>query len=183
MCEKENINEIIKEGLSSGVYNIKINKWNFDINLKIGTEDGLIVFLNGAIGDRSKVNLPLFQRNSWARDFSESVLNISDPTLYLDNSLRLGWYWGSMAAPLQDELSKLIFLIADSFGNRERKIILYGSSGGGFASLHLGAYMNSGVGVVAINPQTNILEYMPFAVENFLRVTCSGYGGIRKDEF
>lgn len=162
------IDDIDSEFEKSGVYSIRVDNWNFDVNLKKGN-GGLIVFLNGAVGDRMKVKLPLFQRSSWASDFSDSVLNISDPTLNKMKNLRLGWYWGTQGSPLIDEISKLIVKIASSLGVKQKDIVIYGSSGGGYAAIRIGAYLNSGVCVVAINPQTNILNYAEMPVVDFLK--------------
>ena len=55
----------------------------------------LIVMPNGAV-DRKKNQIPAFARWNWHTVFNSNVLSISDPALYLDENLPIGWFAGTI---------------------------------------------------------------------------------------
>lgn len=136
--------------------------------------DRLFVVLGGAVPDRAEVELPRFNRFSWAPDFPGSVLCIADPTLRLDDHIRLGWYFGRADADATTGLCDVTAAIASAIGLRREQIVSYGSSGGGFAAMQLAARLGDGATAIAINPQTDVLRYaQKGSVREFLTV-CTG---------
>jgi hypothetical protein len=131
--------------------------------------DTLFVMLNGAVGNRAKVVLPVFARWNWGKILGGHVLAICDPTLYLNDELRLGWFLGTAAANPYSTVAKAVQWAETRLGIAPHKVVFYGSSGGGFASLLAAAQRQVGR-VIAINPQTDIVAYHPPAVDRVARV-------------
>lgn len=120
--------------------------------------DTLTVMLHGAI-DRTRVDLPLFQRLRFQKSMDTgSILALSDPTLDLASDLRLGWYLGTENVDLPEVLAAIISNFVRSLS--ASKIVIVGGSGGGFAALQIAAHLRDAL-PVAMNPQTDLLNYSP----------------------
>lgn len=121
----------------------------------------LIVRFNGAI-DRSKVSLPYFGGLSSLLGRKESLLVFSDPAFDTNTELNLGWYLGELpdGSLIFDWINQIIDGYVDKWGIE--KVVLFGSSGGGFASLQVGL-RRDGARIVPMNPQTVLSNYFePF---------------------
>jgi hypothetical protein len=125
--------------------------------------DVLVVSFHGAT-NRQKIALPRFQSapNAGSR---AAYLSICDPTLYMNKALRLGWYSGSHTFPLRSILEELLSNTIARL--TPRRVIFFGSSGGGYAAL---LYAKSVTGAIAltINPHTNFLSYYSGHVNDYL---------------
>jgi pimeloyl-ACP methyl ester carboxylesterase len=144
-----------------------------DCRLKLHAgSDTLFVVLNGAV-DRKKHVLPVFARWNWGKVLGGHVLSICDPTLRLDAELRLGWFLGTRDANPFPTLTRVVGWAESNLGIAPDKVVFYGSSGGGFASILAAAQRPVGR-VVAINPQTDIVAYYPPAVKRVARVFSPG---------
>lgn len=119
----------------------------------------LYVLLRGAEGDRGRVPLPRFSRFSWRDAFGDTVVCIADPTLQLDADLRLGWYFGSREHDAIEQLAHIVVALCGVYRIAIEDVYAYGSSGGGFAALQLARRLGRGATAIAINPQTDVLEY------------------------
>ncbi|MGH7183774.1 MAG: hypothetical protein ACREJN_17610 [Nitrospiraceae bacterium] len=119
----------------------------------------LFVMLSAAI-DRTKQRLPVFNRWTWAQmgKFPGHVLCVADPTLDLHDEVKLGWYLGTDEQDASEELSQFIRRFAKALGIPEDKIVIWGSSGGGFAALAVTSHIEKAT-AVAINAQTDIFAY------------------------
>src|SRR5699024_10469415 len=118
--------------------------------------DILTVLFQGAV-DRAKMRLPIFLRWRYQLELGLGpTLAIADPTLDLSGAMRLGWYLGTEHDELTPHLATAIRRTAESLG--VRRVVLVGSSGGGFAALQVGS-MLPGALVVAMSPQTELREY------------------------
>lgn len=121
----------------------------------------LIVRFNGAI-DRSKVSLPYFAGLSSLVGREESLLVFSDPAFDTNADLTLGWYLGELpdGSLIFDWINRVIDEYVDKWGID--KVVLFGTSGGGFASLQVGM-RRVGARIVPMNPQTILANYFkPF---------------------
>lgn len=126
--------------------------------LKLLTDaDRLFVMLNGAV-NRTKQSLPVFARWNWGKVLSSHVLSVCDPTLFLDDDLRLGWFVGNLTMDPMHALRRTVETIRVSLGLDASRVAYYGSSGGGFAAMVAAAGLPFGR-AVAINPQTEITNY------------------------
>lgn len=117
--------------------------------------DILVVSLHGAL-NRKNTQLPRFERLATLLGTDYSALFVSDPSLYLDETLELAWFTGWEGYDLFPDLATLIRSAAEKVG--AKRIILSGSSGGGFASLQLAPLIQGSV-ALAFNPQTDIHSY------------------------
>ena len=140
-------------------FKIKVRSWEFPTLYYDGSNDYLFVMLSAAF-DRDKYSPPMFNRWIWAKEgvFPGSVMCIADPTIEYDNRITLGWYLGDNGSFVADELTILIEAAARLRGVPNNKIVIWGSSGGGFAALVLASKIADAT-AVAINPQTNVELY------------------------
>lgn len=115
----------------------------------------LVVSLHGAL-NRKTFRLPRFERLSSLAGVEASALFISDPSLFIDDTLELGWFTGWEGYNLFPVLAELIKRAADEVGASQ--IVISGSSGGGFASLQIASLIDHSV-ALAFNPQTDIHRY------------------------
>ncbi|WFP16714.1 glycosyltransferase family 2 protein [Citricoccus muralis] len=115
----------------------------------------LVVAFHGALTSGKK-ELPHFEWLRTLQNTEYSSLFVSDPTLYMSKGLNLAWYIGSESLDLRPILAQLVRKAAAATG--AKNIILTGSSGGGFASLQVGAYLPDSLSL-AYNPQTDVRRY------------------------
>lgn len=174
----ENLNAFKKAKLQDGRFVVELNKGRFEclfFNKK--SSDRLFILLSGARDPKTQ-GLPKFDRWSWYGKLPGSVLCISDPTLFLDTKrLRIGWYLGDEGHDWSMDLADLVKVCASLLNIPTKKIMAYGSSAGGFASLKLAAMLGDAT-AVAINPQTDALKYYEKAINLLLEV---GYSGVALD--
>lgn len=133
----------------------------------------LFILLSGRVY-RDKMQIPVFQRWSWARKFPGNCLYISDPSLWQDDDLGLAWYAGNTETDAIEGMSEIVGEIAEALGIDNTGIIAYGSSGGGFAAMRLATKMPE-IGVVTINPQVDVYNFYPKQVRKFLDVCFAGF--------
>lgn len=123
----------------------------------------LTVMFHGAT-DRARTKLPLFQRLRFQKTLDAGpTVCFSDPTLDLSSELRLGWYSGTENVPLADEIVAATRALAQSLDCTN--VVFQGGSGGGFAALQMGARF-PGSHVVALNPQTDVRQYLATFARN-----------------
>lgn len=139
---------------------LTVNSGPLVLPLALAPDPGevLTVLFHGAL-DRAKLRLPIFQRWRYQVELQAGpTLAIGDPTLDLSGSMRLGWYLGTESTDLVPWIAGSIQRIARALG--VSRIVLVGSSGGGFAALQVGAFLPRSV-VVAMSPQTDLRSYSP----------------------
>ena len=118
--------------------------------------DVLVVALHGAL-DRTRFTIPRFEWLTTVRSTGFSYLGFADPSLHLTRKLELSWFTGSSKQDLIPVLQSWVLAAATSFG--ASKVVITGSSGGGFASLQLARVVPGAVACV-FNPQTAINRYV-----------------------
>lgn len=144
--------------------------WSVDLGqlvpsayLHDGEGDILTVYFHGAT-DRTKFTMPRYERlRSMPKLGLGPVMFFSDPCLDLDSRMMLSWYVGTEDRDLHREIARMI----DAYARRRgiEKVLLVGNSGGGFAALQLGAYLE-GTRVVSFNPQIQVDRYVPRIAES-----------------
>jgi len=125
----------------------------------------LIVSFHGSLV-RSKFTLPRFEWRKSLRPFDAAQLFIADSTLHLSRSLALAWYIGNSEQDLSSDVAELIKEIAGAAGYE--RILLTGSSGGGFAALAISRQID-GSAAVCFSPQTRVGDYIGNVVKSFYR--------------
>jgi hypothetical protein len=155
------------------------------INTKVSTafypkvrSDALNVFFSGFV-NRKALALPVFRRWEWNGQAPGHALYISDPTLEACDDLGLGWYIGDRQHDCMEDIACLVRGVARTFGVSERKIVFYGSSGGGFAALRALRWFPQAA-AITINPQTRLTAFRALSLTNYL---ARFFGGISKDAF
>ena len=141
-----------------------------DIQVNDRGHDVTIVSLHGAV--TPEYRLPYMAGQSVTREVAANRIFISDPSLMLDPLLNLAWFAGSARLRLQLALPAIIErILADR--PEVKRLVFFGSSGGGFASLFYASRFPGSIAVVS-NPQTAIGRYVPAAVDNYVRVAFDG---------
>lgn len=118
--------------------------------------DVLVVSFHGAL-DRQRFTLPRFERLNSLKAYDVSSLYFADPALYLDSTLELAWFTGWGRFDLYPPLASWTVAAANAAG--AHRIILTGSSGGGFAALQVSSLIPNSL-AIPFNPQTAISAYL-----------------------
>lgn len=115
----------------------------------------LVVSFHGAL-DRKLFSIPRFERLRSLTKYRVNSLYFSDPSLHIDPSLELSWFTGWKNVNVHRDIAAWIAQSAEALGSE--RIVLTGSSGGGFAALMVGSYLPESV-VIAYSPQVDIRLY------------------------
>lgn len=140
-------------------YTLAGKTWKFPALFYPSDKKALFVLMPSAV-DRKRMSLPAFNRWTWAKEgvFPGNILCISDPTLELHDDLALGWCLGNSKSCATQELAGFVKALAQSMGIPNEKIVIYGSSAGGFAALALSSLIEGSI-AIAINAQTKAFSY------------------------
>lgn len=125
--------------------------------------DTTTVFFHPAV---VRAKFPVFIGGGVSEALPTNRIFISDPSLYLNDDLRLAWYAGSHR---QDKLQWAIRGMLRSLIPAGQRVVMFGASGGGFAALYYAAHF-PGATAVPINPQTNLANYTRGAVDLYGRL-------------
>lgn len=117
--------------------------------------DVLVVHLHGSI-ERQHYELPRFERLSSLQEVDANLLLLADPTLLLDDQLRIGWYLGREGEDATARLAALVRRVAAQLG--VARIVLAGSSAGGFGAIALAPRI-PGALAVAFSPQVHVRRF------------------------
>src|SRR5690554_6790937 len=84
---------------------------------------------------------PFFSFSGIASEIRIPLISFSDPSLMLNADLRLGWHLGNYLIPdYKDKVARFLDALSVSL---DKKIILAGGSGGGFAALNISNLMDN----------------------------------------
>lgn len=129
----------------------------------------VLVCFNGAVTSRLGTSAPFFSGIGISGKTSTPVISVADPTLDISHDINLGWYAG------HDGFQNLPLCIAkllDDFSELTgARLVLFGGSGGGFASLQIiNLLKTANASAFVWNPQTAISKYNPASVRCFLQI-------------
>jgi|GEM_PF-2926513 len=150
-----------------------------DVNNNHRGFDATVVFFNAAIAASAaeSMRFPVFTGSGVSRNLAANRIFVNDPSLYVDDSLLLGWYAGNRLQPdLQDVIARIVRLITRQHG--VRRTVLFGASGGGFAAIETASRLTGSI-AVPVNPQTSISRYWSTAV----RAYTTGAWGVDAEEY
>lgn len=153
------INNIIIQ--TDTMYVLRVIKDNIPYEYLINRKnnsDKLIIFNNGAI-EGGNVNVPVFQRHSWANNIKTSSIFCMDPTLYIDSYLQVGWGVGKNENYYLENSSLILKKIIEKMNVMIDDTVIYGTSAGGYISIIMGIYLK-GAKVVADNAQLDITRWV-----------------------
>jgi hypothetical protein len=172
--EFSGLSEFINDNLNvDGIYRIKMMDGKY-LDLMIAntcllnhTIDSIGVCMTGAVFPRNGRLAPFFSGLSILQDSNCLVISISDPSLSLSEKLSLGWYLGYKGnTSVPEFIATLLDLLSSKY---KTKVVLYGGSGGGFASLLVSSLMHERVNVLVWNPQTSVSQYKFSAVKQYCK--------------
>lgn len=147
-----------------GIHSVWHKGLPIELELSRERSETLLVVFHGALEHYAV--LPIFPGANVTSSLDVARVSLSDPSLYLSPTLPLAWFAGSQVQPdLQDVTTRLIEKLLKSTG--AKRLIFFGSSGGGFASLIQAVSFPGSVAVVA-NAQTDVLRYHEDHVRNYL---------------
>ncbi|WP_229566220.1 acyltransferase [Kocuria rhizophila] len=127
-----------------------------DVRLVRQIGSALVGSFHGALS-RQRYTLPRFERLASLLPTGENLILFSDPYLELNPELELAWFAGGPGVDLSAYIAGIVSAVADAWD--VDKVVLTGSSGGGFAALQVGFQVTNSV-VVAYNPQTSVYHYL-----------------------
>lgn len=134
----------------------------------IFSQSKIFVCFSGAVSDRLNKKPPFFSGRNIQKEFGIPLISISDPTLEMDDGLRLAWYAGNED---NKNLPVNISVFLDSIASKNNaELIFFGGSGGGFAALMQAALVKSRFKVLVWNPQTDISKYSRRFVTQYISV-------------
>lgn len=153
-----------------GVHSIWHNGLPIDFQVTRNRADVLLVVFHGAL--ELNATLPIFPGANVARGLGVARLAFTDPSLYLSPDLPLAWHAGNIHQPdLQEVYTRIIEKVTSSVG--AKRVILFGSSGGGFASLVQAAAIPGATALIA-NAQTDALLYHQDHVQTYIDLAWGG---------
>lgn len=125
----------------------------------------LVVYLHGSL-DRSKYDLPRFERLESLQHIESNLLFLADPTLYLAPALRIGWFIGTAADDVTEHYTELIRHVIDQLGIEQ--LVIAGASSGGYATIALAPRFPDAISI-AWSPQVNVRRFGAAWAEAFRR--------------
>lgn len=107
----------------------------------------------------AEVTNPIFHRWTWAYQFKDQhVISLSDPAIY-KTDLHASWFLSSNKdIDYINNMAIFIRSLAEKFNIPENKIILYGSSMGGFGALMIASKLSGALAIAEV-PQINLMYY------------------------
>lgn len=121
---------------------------------------------------REGTTLPVFVGQGVMENIDASYVAISDPTLFLDEGMSLGWYTAVGKIDFQKILPVIIKKLIKLFDFRN--ITFAGGSAGGFAALYFSQAFDN-IDLLVWNPQTDIMKYNQKAVDTLKTVTAKSF--------
>ncbi|QOL24414.1 hypothetical protein LP316_08530 [Thalassotalea sp. LPB0316] len=134
---------------------------------KLNTKDRkLLVCFNAAVGQRDVKCGPFFSGIGLSDELGLPILSIADPLVSQNENIGLAWYaGGENSNGLQLQLTELLEQVYKQHG---LELIIFGGSGGGFASLVQATRLTIPATIVVWNPQTSILNYLKEPVSDYV---------------
>lgn len=159
--------------LKDGIHRFVIGSQSIDILLQGASsflkEKGILVCFSAAVPNREKKLAPFFSGSKVAKTIGMPLIAVADPSLALSDTIDLAWYSGNENLK---NISQLIASILDDVSEKlDTKLIVFGGSGGGFATLSVVHQMKTNPRGVVWNPQTSISMFEDKAITNYIE-TC-----------
>ena len=135
------------------------------------THSDKLICLGSGAEKRNENNYdrPIFQRHSWYSEFDASVIYYSDPIFIRSRSAMCGWCVGTPHEYYLDYIRKILEKLCFNKKIKNKNMLFYGSSAGGFTSIKLGTYFK-GSKVLVNNPQIDVRNFNDEYYEKLLKV-------------
>src|SRR5690606_21334286 len=132
-----------------GVLTVMNGGLPIDVRYEPAGHDVTTVFFHAALSKRA-YRFPIFTGAGISDGLPTNRIYISDPTMYLDDELTLGWYAGNRKQP---RLQWVIRAILRGLIPEGQRVVTFGPSGGGFAAMYYATKFEEAT-AVPTNPQT-----------------------------
>lgn len=126
--------------------------------------ENLVVVFHGAT-DRDKYEHPRFEWQSTLAEVDASIVYLADPVLSLSPDITLGWYAGTAEVDVVRHCAHLVRRLTGLLS--ASRVLLTGTSGGGFASLATSRLLPGSI-AVPFAPQTSVTRYYRRRVRDYL---------------
>jgi hypothetical protein len=111
-------------------------KYEFLIRLSSTNENLLCLGSSGGVNHKTR-KIPNFSRHTWQKNFDSSVIYYNDPTHYIDEEIRAGWYLGTKDTWYLSVIAKIMEKIMENSNIKPENTLFYGTSVGGTVSVQL----------------------------------------------
>jgi len=159
--------------LAEGRFSVYADSGLFECKLDLRPEySRLFVVLTSS--HAPKAPLPAFKKLTAHHQLPGSVLYISDPTLFVNRTLSLGWYLGTVQHDWAQTLVRLVQQITSKLNLVPEDVYVLGTAGAGLAAIQLACGLGPAT-AIAINPHTDVRQYNIAFVNSFFS-KCFGSG-------
>lgn len=164
---------VIGSEQGDAIFRIDAGKTFIDVMYRAGNEQSgkasdpvVLVSFNGAVTDRNQKKGPFFSGVGVSRTLGIPLLAVADPIVTDSEDVGLAWYAGSEEVP--DLLDQIADFLNDFSEKNKCRLILFGGSGGGFATLGILRRLKCKTTGLVWNPQTSISRYVPSFVQKYM---------------
>lgn len=166
LLEFESLDRFHEAVTRPGLITIDYNGSPLDIlRIDKGSDTTVVVFHSSL--SQSVRTIPVFSGLGVLSGMHANIICVSDPTLELNEKLKLAWFAGNSKQHLQRDLPQILGKLLDE--QSAKHVIFFGASGGGFASMYYSAAFPDSL-AIPLNPQTNIRRFPESAVLSYARV-------------
>ena len=146
----------IKDGIYEILFQEKILYMRVINSKYLSQTHSICVCLNAAISGRDNKTPPFFSGEGISNSVGCCMISFSDPSTHIQG-IDLGWYVGNENwLDFQKDLVNLIEIITK---NLSKSLVIFGGSGGGYASFALSKLFSQKAVVIGMNPQFDISLY------------------------
>lgn len=147
---------------ASGILTVMDGGLPIDIRYDSRGYDVTTVIFHAALSSKA-TRYPVFMGASMTEEMPTNRIFVSDPSLYISETLRLSWYAGNKKQP---KLQWTLRSILKTLIPKHHRVVTFGPSGGGFAAMYF-ATKFEGATAVPVNPQTDLAMYSPPEVARY----------------
>lgn len=144
--------EFLESTVSDGLHTIQAGNLLIDLLVKNRQSDVTLIFFHASVTKHS--TYPVLVGDGMAKAAGANLISVSDPVLAYTDKVRLGWFLGVKPIGSFPEFLKPVLLHAVE-GLGATRVIIGGSSGGGYAAVNFSRFFN-GSAVLCINPRLNL---------------------------
>tara|TARA_B100000767_G_scaffold263897_1_gene278172 strand:+ start:5097 stop:6500 length:1404 start_codon:yes stop_codon:yes gene_type:complete len=153
-------NSILEKPLQDGVFEIHFQQNILYMKITnsgfLDAHPGVLVCLNAAISSRESKAPPYFSGEGISNSTKSCLISFSDPSTHVEG-IDLGWYIGNENWPsFQRDVAQFLDALAKKLS---KKLVIFGGSGGGFASFAISTKLTGSATVIGMNPQFDISLY------------------------
>lgn len=158
------VEEFVSAPVSDGLHTIWFDDFPLDFLYREKYSKTTVIAFHAAATEVSR--LPIISATGITEDIDANLVSISDPSLYIDPSVKLGWFAGNRFQKLQVELPKVIRHIRNS--TNAKNLIFFGPSGGGFAALYYSSFFPESL-AIGVNPRTILANSFRVSIDSYAK--------------